>query len=125
MSPAGASSRAAAPPLPPPGNLSDGAASVWRRLAPLVPPGKLTPATSDLFAMFCAQVATWWEASELVDAAGLLTAVAAELAVNPALAIRDRADQMTQKWARAFGLMPDEPAAPAGRPAGIRHLREA
>lgn len=113
------------PPLPPP-RLSDEARAVWERLAPHTAPGSLTAGTADLFAMLCTQVATWHEADQLVSEAGILTASGAELGVNPALAVRDHADQMTMRWAKAFGLMPGTPApAPPGRPGALRHLREA
>ena len=112
--------------LPPPPDLPDPTRAVWLRLAPHVPPGSLTPATSDLFAMLCTQVATWYEADQLVTDAGILSANGMDLGPNPALTIRDHADQMTARWAKAFGLMPGTPQAPGPqRPAGqLRHLRE-
>jgi phage terminase small subunit len=74
--------------------------------------------------MLCTQVATFWEADKLVQDAGLLTVDGLDITVNPAVAIRDRADGNTMRWAKAFGLMPDQPQAAPQRP-GMRHLREA
>jgi len=113
-------------PLPPPDSLSGKARDTWTRLAPLVPDGRLTEATADMFAMLCTQIATWQEAEELVQETGILTVAGQDLVTNPALAIRDHADTMTARWAKAFGIAPDAPqaAAPSGR-TGPRHLREA
>jgi phage terminase small subunit len=110
--------------LPPPDGLAPDAALIWDRLAPLVPAGKLNPATGDLFAMLCTQLATFWEADKLVQETGILTVDGLAITVNPAVAIRDRADGMTMRWAKVFGLMPDQPQAAPQRP-GMRHLREA
>jgi phage terminase small subunit len=76
-----------------------------------------------MFAMLCVQIATWHEANQLVNDAGLLITAGQDLIPSPALTIRVQADAMTEKWAKLFGLTPDAPAAPA-RP-GMRHLREA
>jgi len=112
------------PPPGPPGTLSAAARDVWERLAPHVPDGKLTAATADLFAMLCVQVATWHEADQLVNDAGLLIAAGQDLVPSPALTIRVQADVMTGRWAKLFGLTPDVPAAAPSR-GGMRHLREA
>jgi P27 family predicted phage terminase small subunit len=113
-------------PLPPQDGLSDRARDTWTRLAPLVPDGRLTEATADMFAMLCTQIATWREAEELVQETGILTVAGQDLVTNPALSIRDHADSMTARWAKAFGIAPDSPQAamPQGR-TGPRHLREA
>jgi P27 family predicted phage terminase small subunit len=113
--------------LPPPDTLTGDARAIWLRLAPLVSPGRLTEASSDLFAMLCVQIATFWEAHQLVDETGILTAPGAELLPNPALAIRDHADNQVQRWAKHFGILPDATPAQqaAGRPAKMRHLHEA
>lgn len=112
--------------LPAPPSLPEPARAVWERLAPLVPDGRLNPATADMFAMLCTQVATWHEANQLIAETGLLAATdTGAIGPSAALAVRSHADAMTARWAAAFGIAPDRPAAAPGKAAVVRHLREA
>ncbi|WP_433464154.1 P27 family phage terminase small subunit [Spirillospora sp. CA-128828] len=114
-------------PVDPPDWLSPEAATIWHTLAPRTPPGALTEATAPAFAMLCNALATYTEADQLIQTAGILIAEGQGLTPNPALAIRDRADTTVGKWAKLFGLLPDtRTAAPATpeRPRTLPHLVE-
>lgn len=98
----------------------------WDRLAPLCAPGTLTEATAPTFAMLCVAMATYAEADEILQAAGLLIPGEGNyLMENPALKVRDRADAQISKWAKMFGLSPDgRPRAlpaPQGKNEPARH----
>lgn len=115
----------------PPDSLSDDARDIWHRLAPCVPDGRLTDATADQFAMLCAQIATWHEATADLNDTGLTTWNDTSQGPNLMLAIRNTADQTAARWAKEFGLDPAtqariaQPDQPAQKPQRLRHLREA
>lgn len=102
-------------PVDPPEWLSPDALDVWQTLAPQTAPGSLTEATAPTFAMLATALATYVEADQLIQSAGLLITAGMDLVPNPALAIRERADATAAKWARLFGLLPD----PSGRAKAI------
>ncbi|MBO2461166.1 P27 family phage terminase small subunit [Actinomadura violacea] len=114
-------------PVDPPDWLSDEATTLWHTLAPHTAPGTLTEGTAPAFAFLCNALATYVDADQMVQTAGVLIAEGQGLAPNPALAIRERADATVGKWARHFGLIPDpHTAAPATtqRPRTLPHLVE-
>ncbi|WP_141575878.1 P27 family phage terminase small subunit [Actinomadura sp. WMMA1423] len=114
-------------PVDPPEWLSEDATTLWHTFAPHTAPGTLTPGTASAFALYCNALATYAEADQMVQTAGVLIADGQGLAPNPALAIRDRADTTIHRWANLFGLLPDpRTAAPAGtdRPRTLPHLVE-
>lgn len=94
----------------------------WDRLVPHLPPGVLTDTTAPTFALLCVALATYAEADQIIQAAGMLIpGDGGFLVENPALKIRDRADAQVAKWAKAFGLSPDgrpRIAPPADTPGG-------
>ncbi|MEV5710158.1 P27 family phage terminase small subunit [Actinoallomurus sp. NPDC052274] len=122
----GAGSGAAPDPVDPPEWLSDEAAEIWRALAPRTAPGTLTPSTAWAFAMLCTELATFADAEQLVQEAGIIVADGQNLVPNPALAIRRQADGIAGRWAAQFGLTPDSAAADAaaGQSRQMRHLIE-
>lgn len=114
-------------PPDPPDWLSTEAATIWHTLAPHTAPGTLHEGTAPAFALLATALATYIDAEQMVQTAGVLIAEGQGLAPNPALSIRDRADATVAKWAKLFGLLPDaRTAAPASpeRPRTLPHLVE-
>jgi P27 family predicted phage terminase small subunit len=113
---AGGKPMAGSDPVEPPAWLSTEAADVWRALAPHTAAGTLTPGTAWTFAMLCTELATYAEAEQLVQDAGMLIADGQTLGPNPALLLRRQADSIAARWMGQFGLTP-EGAAQLGGPA--------
>lgn len=113
---AGTKPSAGADSVEPPSWLSAEAAEVWRTLAPHTAAGTLTPGTAWTFAMCCTELATYAEAEQLVQDAGMLIADGQTLGPNPALQQRRQADAVAARWLPQFGLTP-ESAAKLGGPA--------
>ncbi|MFI0406603.1 P27 family phage terminase small subunit [Actinomadura sp. 3N508] len=114
-------------PVDPPDWLSDEATTIWHTLAPRTAPGTLTQGTAPAFALLATALATYIDADQMIQTAGVLIAEGQGLAPNPALSIRDRADAAVGKWAKLFGLLPDaRTAAPATpeQPRTLPHLVE-
>ena len=106
--------------------LSSDAREVWAALAPRTAAGTLTPATAWTFGFLCTEYASYIEAEQLVQEAGLLIADGQNLVPNPALLLRRQADGIAGRWAAQFGLTPASArgAGESDRPRQLPHLVE-
>lgn len=98
--------------LVPPVTLSDGAMDVWRRLAPdLHDKGVLTPWDTDVFALYCENVATWHECKALLGGEYTARGAAGGVIKSPYWQIMRDAQADILRIASRFGLTPSDRAS--------------